>query len=38
MELQSELRMESTLRARPIEVMSGPRGHRRSPDTLKASA
>jgi len=36
MELQSELRMESTRRVRPIEVMSGPTGHRRWPDALKA--
>lgn len=36
MELQSELRMESTRRARPIEVMSGPTGRRRWPDALKA--
>jgi transposase len=36
MELQSELRMESTRRARPIEVMSGPTGRRRWPDAVKA--
>ena len=36
MELQSELRMESTRRARPIEVMPGPTGRRRWPDALKA--
>ena len=28
MELQSELRMESTRRARPIEVLPGPTGRR----------
>ena len=36
MELQSELRMESTRRARPIEVMPGPTGRRRWPDAVKA--
>jgi transposase len=36
MELQGELRMESTRRARPIEVMSGPTGRRRWPDAVKA--
>jgi transposase len=36
MELQSELRMGSTRRARPIEVTPGPTGRRRWPDTLKA--
>ena len=36
MELQSELRMESTRRARPIEVMFGPTGRRRWPDAVKA--
>ena len=36
MELQSELRMESTRRARPIEVLPGPTGRRCWPDALKA--
>jgi transposase len=36
MELQSELRMESTRLARPIEVMVGSTGRRCWPDALKA--
>jgi transposase len=36
MELQSELRMETTRRARRIEVLSGPTGRRCWPDALKA--
>ena len=36
MELQSERRMESARRARPIEVLPGPTGRRRWPDAVKA--
>ena len=36
MVIQTELRMEPTMRARPIEVMPGPTGRRRWPDDLKA--
>ena len=35
MELQSELRMEFTRRARPIEVLPGPTGRRCWPDALE---
>ena len=36
MDLQNELRMEPTNRARPLEVLAGPTGRRRWPDDLKA--
>jgi transposase len=36
MDLQNELRMESTNRAHPMEVVAGPTGRRRWPDDLKA--
>lgn len=36
MDLQNELRMEPTNRARPLEVVAGPIGRRRWPDDLKA--
>lgn len=36
MQLQPELSMYSTNRARPLEVLGGPTGRRRWPDDLKA--